>query len=123
MVSKRVAKDEIARRIVNVNCAFPDAMVENYESLIDGLVLPDERDRHVLAAAIKTNANIIVTNNLKDFPTDYLATFGLSAIGQVRSREPGRTDAGVETLRFQTIVLRLLAHSSLGGRQCLRRKF
>ena len=36
-------------------------------------------DCHVLAVAIKTNANIIVTNNLKDFLSDYLATYGLSA--------------------------------------------
>lgn len=61
------------------NRAFPDALVENYEPLIDGLTLPDEKDRHVLAAAIKTNANVIVTNNLKDFPSEYLSTFGLSA--------------------------------------------
>ena len=47
------------------NLAFPDALVENYESLIPGLTLPDEKDRHVLAAAIKTNSNVIVTNNLK----------------------------------------------------------
>lgn len=59
--------------------AFPDALVINYEPLIEGLTLPDEKDRHVLAAAIKTNANIIVTNNLKDFPNDYLASFGLAA--------------------------------------------
>jgi protein tyrosine phosphatase len=32
-----------------------------------------------LAAAIKINADLIVTNNLKDFPIDYLATFGLKA--------------------------------------------
>jgi hypothetical protein len=43
------------------------------------LELPDEKDNHVLAAAIKTNANVIVTNNLKDFPEDYLSTFGLAA--------------------------------------------
>lgn len=33
----------------------------------------------VLAAAIKTNANMIVTNNLKDFPEIYLNKFGLKA--------------------------------------------
>jgi hypothetical protein len=43
------------------------------------LELPDEKDRHVLAAAIKANANIIVTNNLKDFPASYLFKFGLTA--------------------------------------------
>jgi len=33
----------------------------------------------VLAAAIRTNANVIVTNNLKDFPREYLNSFGLKA--------------------------------------------
>ena len=33
----------------------------------------------MLTAAIKTNANIIVTNNLKGFPKEYLETFGLKA--------------------------------------------
>lgn len=79
MRKKDVSKEEIAKRIHWANLAFPDAMVKNYESLIENLTLPDPKDRHVLAAAIKTNANIIVTNNLKDFPEQYLATFGLSA--------------------------------------------
>ena len=61
------------------NSAFPDALVINYESLIESLSLPDKNDCHVLAAAIKTNANVIVTNNLKDFPEEYLASFGLVA--------------------------------------------
>lgn len=74
-----VNENEIQKRIGWANQAFPDAMVDNYEVLIDSLTLPDEKDRHVLAAAIKTNANIIVTNNLKDFPDEYLNTFGLSA--------------------------------------------
>ena len=79
MKRKGVLPKEINKRIDNANQAFPDALVKNYEPLIDSLNLPDHKDCHVLAAAIKTNANIIVTNNLKDFPTDYLATFGLSA--------------------------------------------
>lgn len=32
-----------------------------------------------MAAAIKANANVIVTNNIKDFPSDFLASFGLTA--------------------------------------------
>lgn len=59
--------------------AFPDAWVENYEPLVNLLELPDEKDRHVLAAAIKANASIIVTNNIKDFPKEYLSSFGLTA--------------------------------------------
>jgi len=58
----------------------PDALVNGYESLIDGMALPDENDRHVLAAAIKGNAEGIITFNLKDFPEDALSQYGVSAI-------------------------------------------
>lgn len=79
MRRKGLPEKEIAKRTNKANLAFPDALVKNYEPLIHGLELPDEKDKHVLAAAIKTNANIIVTNNLKDFPDGYLARFGLAA--------------------------------------------
>lgn len=78
MKRKNIPEDEILRRTSMVNNAFPDALVHNYDSLIDTLSLPDPKDRHVLAAAIKTNASQIVTYNLKDFPPDYLASYGLS---------------------------------------------
>lgn len=42
--------------------AVPDCLVEEYESIIEGLKLPDPDDRHVLAAAIKANAQMIVTS-------------------------------------------------------------
>ena len=79
MIRKGIPRVDAIKRTEKVNYAFPDALVENYEPLINTLVLPDEKDKHVLAAAIKTNASLIVTNNLKDFPKDYLSSFGLSA--------------------------------------------
>jgi len=79
MARKGISEQEAKRRSNIANQAFPDALVTNYESLIGTVDLPDEKDRHVLAAAIKVNANIIVTNNLKDFPKDCLAAFGLTA--------------------------------------------
>lgn len=79
MLRKGVSDIEIKKRTQFASLAFPDALVINYEPLIDGLTLKDKKDRHVLAAAIKTNANVIVTNNLKDFPNAYLAKFGLVA--------------------------------------------
>jgi predicted nucleic acid-binding protein len=79
MTRKGISEEDRSKRIYVVNEAFPDAMVENYEPLVEMLDLPDEKDKHVLAAAIKTNANLIVNNNLKDFPADYLASFSLSA--------------------------------------------
>ncbi len=79
MKEKGVTEEEASKRIEKANIAFPDALVQNYKGLINNLTLPDEDDRHVLAAAIKTNANVIVTNNIKDFPNEYLQSFGLNA--------------------------------------------
>ncbi|MEJ5055613.1 PIN domain-containing protein [Sphingobacterium sp. MYb382] len=80
MIRKGVDEQVAEKRVDIANKAFPDALVESYEGLIDSLDLPDPKDRHVLAAAIKTNADIIVTNNLKDFPSEYLDSFGMKAI-------------------------------------------
>ncbi len=79
MKRKGIETNEAINRANKMNLAFPDALVQNYEPLIDSLTLPDLNDRHVLAAAIKTNADLIITNNLKDFPVDYLSSFGLKA--------------------------------------------
>ncbi len=76
---KGVSKEEAKKRVNKANAAFPDALVHNYAELIKNLTLPDEKDCHVLAAAIKTNADVIVTNNKKDFPEEYLQSFGIKA--------------------------------------------
>ncbi|MBV4520699.1 PIN domain-containing protein [Pseudomonas sp. SWRI74] len=59
--------------------AIPDACVTGYEELIAGLTLPDLDDRHVLAAAIRCNADVIVTFNRKDFPSSALTPYGIEA--------------------------------------------
>lgn len=62
-----------------MNEAVMDSLVSDYEPLIAGLQLPDTNDRHVLAAAIKGQAEVILTFNLKDFPADYLSQFNVWA--------------------------------------------
>ena len=62
-----------------VNKAVPDCLVIGYENLVEGLTLPDPNDRHVLAAAIRSGAQLIVTFNLKDFPDESLAPYGIEA--------------------------------------------
>ena len=62
-----------------MNEAVEDCLVTGYEVLIPSLDLPDSDDRHVLAAAIAANAEIIVTYNLKDFPDAVLETHGIEA--------------------------------------------
>jgi predicted nucleic acid-binding protein len=67
-----------ARNIMNQ--AFAEATVVEYERHGSGIGrLPDEGDRHVIAAAIKSKADTIVTENLKDFPRKILADYGIKA--------------------------------------------
>ena len=59
--------------------AIPDALVTGYEHFIDSIELPDQDDRHVLAAAIRCGARVIVTFNLGDFPSQALADLSIEA--------------------------------------------
>jgi predicted nucleic acid-binding protein len=57
-----------------------DALVTGYQNLSESLVLPDPKDRYVLAAAIVGQADAIVTFNLDDFPEDILRPYAIEAI-------------------------------------------
>ena len=57
-----------------------ESKVHDYEHIIPSLDLPDPNDRHVLAAAIKANADTIVTMNLKDFPAKVLKQYNIDAV-------------------------------------------
>ena len=59
--------------------AFPDARVAGFEHLIPSLT-NQVKDRHVLAAAIKAGAAVIVTYNLKDFRCGDLQPWSVEAI-------------------------------------------
>jgi predicted nucleic acid-binding protein len=71
--------DKLDRTRELMNAAIPDVLVTGYEPLIDVVDLPDADDRHVLAAAIKANAQVIVTENLKHFPQDNLEPWNIEA--------------------------------------------
>ncbi|MFP3495036.1 PIN domain-containing protein [Pseudomonas sp. SIMBA_059] len=81
---RNVLKNRPDLTVEQVNCtsalmdkAIPDALVTGYEDLCSGLDLPDPDDRHVLAAAIRSKAEVIVTFNLKDFPLHILAAYDI----------------------------------------------
>jgi hypothetical protein len=51
---------------------FPESLVTGHERFIE-IVKNDEKDRHVVAAAIQSHSETIVTFNLKHFPKEALA--------------------------------------------------
>lgn len=79
---KRIDSSEqkIQDMVATMNKACPFALVDNYEHIMDSLNLPHIDDRHVVAAAIKCNADCIVTHNLKHFPSNYLNFMGLEVV-------------------------------------------
>lgn len=66
---------ERTRKLMDSNVR--DCLVIGYQKIIHNLELPDENDRHVLVAAIKSKSDGIVTFNLKDFPKKHMGNYGL----------------------------------------------
>ena len=60
-------EERMERLVGTMERAFPDAMVTGHETLIPGMA-NDPKDRHVLAAAVRGRADVIVTSNVTDFP-------------------------------------------------------
>lgn len=69
----------VAKRLRAMRQYFPDAMVSGYSSLMDTMTC-HPKDRHVLAAAVRSNAEVLVTFNLKDFPSDCVTTFDVEVV-------------------------------------------
>jgi predicted nucleic acid-binding protein len=72
-------KEHLERTRSLMDAHVRDCLVTGFEPLIAGLQLPDPDDRHVLAAAIRVGADVIVTFNMSDFPDDALAPYGIEA--------------------------------------------
>lgn len=75
--------------------------------MIHGDGLPDKDDAHVPAAAIKTRASVIVTDNLKDFPAKILLPPDLEArstdafLADTIALDLGRATAAIRTMRLR----------------------
>ncbi|WP_299831990.1 PIN domain-containing protein [uncultured Roseobacter sp.] len=64
-----------------IRSTFEECFVTGHQPLMAGLKLPDPDDRHVLAAAIRCSAQVIVTENHKDFPSEVLDEYGVERLG------------------------------------------
>ena len=79
LIANRPELDLERRRTTctKMNVAVPDSLVTGYEDLIDSLHLRDPDDRHVLAVAIRSDADAIITFNQRDFDESELAKYDI----------------------------------------------
>jgi PIN domain len=71
---------DVSKRFASMREAFGDALVTGWEELEPGILLPDEDDRHVVAAAVRCGADAIITANRADFPATALGPLELEAV-------------------------------------------
>lgn len=111
----------VAKRLADqMNWAFDDSCVFGWEPLVGSYRLPDPDDEHLVAAAVVGGAQVIVSDNVKDLPTDKLPdgldvvpaaqfaydtvsvapALALAAIQQISARyvDPPRTVASLLTI-------------------------
>ncbi|HLQ19869.1 MAG TPA: PIN domain-containing protein [Tabrizicola sp.] len=88
-----------------LRAAFPRAMIPARPEIEARLLLPDPNDRHVLATAIASGADAIVTFNAQDFPGHVLAAEKLARrdpdgfLWELQSRHPEAMADIVERVR------------------------
>lgn len=98
-----------AGRIIGaMESAFPEALVNPDGEPLDLTVrLPDPNDEHVIKAAVQTQAQAIVTENMRDFPSSILAPMGIEArtaddfIADTIELDEGRAVAAIRNLRLR----------------------
>lgn len=77
--NKGTTREKLEYRRDRMNAAVREPLVTGYQDLIPSLTAINEKDRHVLAAAIIGRCSVIVTSNLKDFPDEALAQYEIEA--------------------------------------------
>ena len=79
LIRRGIDSSAVEYRIQAMRRAFPDANVTGYEDLIAQMTCDDD-DRHVLAAAVRANAEVIVTFNLRHFPESSLEPYQITSV-------------------------------------------
>lgn len=63
------SSSKLRQKFRAIKTHFYDTEVTGYENLVGSLGCRDENDEHVLAAAIQGRAGVLLTFNLRDFPS------------------------------------------------------
>jgi predicted nucleic acid-binding protein len=100
-----------AGEVAMLRTTFPRALVRERPEIEARLILPDPNDRHVLATAIASGADAIVTFNAQDFPGHILASEGITRrdpdgfLWELQSRHPEAMARIVEAVRAKAEAL------------------
>ncbi|MCY3949607.1 MAG: PIN domain-containing protein [Acidimicrobiaceae bacterium] len=95
-----VAPSSVERLIAEMRRAFPDSGVEGYEALIDAMEC-DPKDKHVLAAAVRSDAAALVTFNVSDFPSESTEQYAIEVV------EPDEFLLDLLDLNPQAVIIEL----------------
>ncbi len=79
LIAARDDEDRVRRRFESLREHFGDWEITGYEALVPSMTC-HEKDRHVLAAAVRGGANQIVTANVKDFPAESLGPYDIEVV-------------------------------------------
>jgi predicted nucleic acid-binding protein len=79
LLGRGLAEEAVSYRIREMRRSFPDAEVRGYETLIESMTC-DPKDRHVLAAAVRGDAEALVTFNTRDFPDTATAVYDITIV-------------------------------------------
>jgi predicted nucleic acid-binding protein len=79
LVARGLESKAVTHRIGEMRRAFPDAEVGGYENLVERMTC-DPKDRHVLAAAVRSDAAVLVTFNTDDFPGASTAAYDITVV-------------------------------------------
>lgn len=79
LLERGLPKEAVTYRIREMRRSFPDAEVRGYESLVDDMTC-DPKDRHVLSAAVRGNAEVLITFNTRDFPEESASAYDITIV-------------------------------------------
>jgi predicted nucleic acid-binding protein len=80
IVKWQLAPEKARRREMELRRHFPEAWVEGFEALMD-VMTNEPGNRHVLAAAVRSHADLIVTYNRRHFPAASLQPWEIEVQG------------------------------------------
>jgi predicted nucleic acid-binding protein len=79
LVSHGLPAEAVGHRISEMRRTFPDAEVRGYQALAEVMTC-DPKDRHVLAAAVRGDAEVLVTFNVHDFPSESVQHYDITVV-------------------------------------------